>query len=265
MQLFNLLLAATVLFISGISIRIIYSRKNSQAIFVRHINGWRYTVTHRFILSVEMATAILLTTRSPFETCLQNQDLEKIAAVSTPLPRPIVHLAELDLSITSGLFAVEFGAAPLALAVFHGRIVREGEPKHGHDKRDSLPLSKSTVVINIENPSKPFGSRILWSEVIFTVSHGEMPALVGPSGSGKSTLLNCLGLFDRPNAGAIRHEGKAHHPIRPTRDSWVPPRNSRLPLPELCLDRERDRCRQSEGFRRTTAFLARRGDRHGYR
>jgi putative ABC transport system ATP-binding protein len=35
-----------------------------------------------------------------------------------------------------------------------------------------------------------------------------MLALVGPSGSGKSTLLNCLGLLDKPTAGAIRHQGK---------------------------------------------------------
>ncbi|WP_103543760.1 ABC transporter ATP-binding protein [Streptomyces sp. SM1] len=63
-------------------------------------------------------------------------------------------------------------------------------------------------MIDIENLSKSFGSRILWSDVSFTVGRGEMLALVGSSGSGKSTLLNCLGLLDRPSAGAIRHEGK---------------------------------------------------------
>lgn len=125
-QLFNLLLAVTVLLIAGVGVCIIYSRKNAQAIFVRHISGWRYTVTHRFILSVEVALAVLLATRVPFETWLQNQELEKLAAAGTPLPHPLVHLTELDLSIIAGLVAVEFGAVLLALAVFHGRIVREG-------------------------------------------------------------------------------------------------------------------------------------------
>ncbi|MXM67542.1 ATP-binding cassette domain-containing protein [Streptomyces sp. HUCO-GS316] len=63
-------------------------------------------------------------------------------------------------------------------------------------------------MINVENLSKAFGARTLWRDVNFTVDRGEMLALVGPSGSGKSTLLNCLGLLDRPSAGAIRHEGK---------------------------------------------------------
>jgi putative ABC transport system ATP-binding protein len=63
-------------------------------------------------------------------------------------------------------------------------------------------------VIDIVKLSKTFGTRTLWSDVTATVSRGEMLAIVGPSGSGKSTLLNCIGLLDKPSAGAIRHEGK---------------------------------------------------------
>ncbi|MFF0448588.1 hypothetical protein ACFYT4_19610 [Streptomyces sp. NPDC004609] len=126
LQLFNLVLAVTVLLIAGVGVCIIYSRKNAQAIFVQHISGWRYVVTHRFILSVEVALAVLLATRVPFETWLQNQELEKVAASGTPLLHPLVHLTELDLGIIAGLVAVELGAVLLALAVFHRHIVREG-------------------------------------------------------------------------------------------------------------------------------------------
>ncbi|WP_411573883.1 ABC transporter ATP-binding protein [Streptomyces fradiae] len=63
-------------------------------------------------------------------------------------------------------------------------------------------------MIDVEGLSKSFGERTLWRNISLTVGPGDMLALIGPSGSGKSTLLNCLGLLDKPNAGAIRHEGK---------------------------------------------------------
>jgi putative ABC transport system ATP-binding protein len=40
--------------------------------------------------------------------------------------------------------------------------------------------------------------------VSFTISAGELVAVVGPSGSGKSTLLHVLGTLDRPTAGTVR-------------------------------------------------------------
>jgi putative ABC transport system ATP-binding protein len=63
-------------------------------------------------------------------------------------------------------------------------------------------------MIEIENLSKSYGPRTLWSGLEFTVERGRLLALVGPSGSGKSTLLNCFGLLDSPSSGAIRHEGR---------------------------------------------------------
>ncbi|MET8901329.1 ATP-binding cassette domain-containing protein [Streptomyces sp. NPDC004538] len=62
-------------------------------------------------------------------------------------------------------------------------------------------------MIEIVKLAKTFGSRTLWSDVTVDIDRGRMLALVGPSGSGKSTLLNCLGLLDRPTAGAILHDG----------------------------------------------------------
>ncbi|MFD8808285.1 ABC transporter ATP-binding protein [Streptomyces sp. NPDC059597] len=63
-------------------------------------------------------------------------------------------------------------------------------------------------MIEIENLSKSYGPRTLWSGLGFTVARGELLALTGPSGSGKSTLLNCLGLLDEPTSGAMRYEGR---------------------------------------------------------
>jgi putative ABC transport system ATP-binding protein len=43
--------------------------------------------------------------------------------------------------------------------------------------------------------------------VSFTVTEGELVAIVGPSGSGKSTLLHLMGTLDRPSAGSVRITG----------------------------------------------------------
>ncbi|MDW6021484.1 ABC transporter ATP-binding protein [Mesorhizobium sp. BAC0120] len=43
----------------------------------------------------------------------------------------------------------------------------------------------------------------------FTLSKGEMVALVAPSGAGKSTLLHIAGLLERPDAGDVILRGRA--------------------------------------------------------
>jgi lipoprotein-releasing system ATP-binding protein len=43
----------------------------------------------------------------------------------------------------------------------------------------------------------------------FSLTRGEMVALVAPSGAGKSTLLHLAGLLERPNAGEVYLNGKA--------------------------------------------------------
>ena len=70
--------------------------------------------------------------------------------------------------------------------------------------------------MEIEDLTKSFGPRVLWSELRFTVQPRQMLALAGASGSGKSTLLNCLGLLDVPTSGRITYEGRDITSLRRT-------------------------------------------------
>ncbi len=63
------------------------------------------------------------------------------------------------------------------------------------------------VILRAENLKKVFRSGnsdlVLFENLSFQVSKGEMLAIVGESGSGKSTLLHLLGALDRPSEGAV--------------------------------------------------------------
>ena len=126
LDLFNLVIAVAVLLIAGVGVCVIYTRKNAQAVFVQHISGWRYTATHRFILAVEAALAVVLATRVPFENWLHNRKYREFVAAGVPAPYPPAHVTAVDIGVITGLVTVEFGAVLIALAVFHRRIVKEG-------------------------------------------------------------------------------------------------------------------------------------------
>jgi len=55
--------------------------------------------------------------------------------------------------------------------------------------------------------SHRFGALEVLDDVSFTVSPGEVVAIVGPSGCGKSTLLSILGGLLRPTSGAAESRG----------------------------------------------------------
>jgi subfamily B ATP-binding cassette protein MsbA len=65
--------------------------------------------------------------------------------------------------------------------------------------------------------SRPGGPRTL-KDVSFSVSAGQVAAIVGPSGSGKSTIINLLARFYDPASGEVRVDG--HDLRKATADSF---------------------------------------------
>ncbi len=77
-----------------------------------------------------------------------------------------------------------------------------------------------TQAIRVENLSKSFGEGDSFIEVIknasFTISKGELVALIAPSGGGKTTLLMMIGCVEEPSSGKIWiGEEKVFH------DKWL--------------------------------------------
>lgn len=64
------------------------------------------------------------------------------------------------------------------------------------------------MMIDIQRLRKQFGSYTALCGVSFSVSKGQVVALIGPSGSGKSTLLRCIAGIERQDGGNILIGGK---------------------------------------------------------
>ena len=72
-------------------------------------------------------------------------------------------------------------------------------------------------LLRVEGLSKVFRSGeaelVLFENLSFQVSKGEMLAIVGQSGAGKSTLLHILAALDRPSAGTVHCANSQVHSL----------------------------------------------------
>lgn len=63
-------------------------------------------------------------------------------------------------------------------------------------------------VLAVSGLVKRFGQKTAIDDLSFAVAGGEIVALLGPNGAGKSTTFACLAGLARPDAGAIRFDGR---------------------------------------------------------
>lgn len=58
-------------------------------------------------------------------------------------------------------------------------------------------------LVDVNQVSKQFGTKLVLSQVNLTIERGEFVALVGMSGGGKSTLLRMIAGLDQPTSGTV--------------------------------------------------------------
>src|SRR5437870_8561736 len=68
--------------------------------------------------------------------------------------------------------------------------------------------------IELKNVSKRFGGVVAVSDVTFSVSEGELLALLGPSGGGKTTVLRLIAGLEVPTDGHIFVRGQRVNDIK---------------------------------------------------
>ena len=68
----------------------------------------------------------------------------------------------------------------------------------------------------VRNVSKDFDSRKVLDTISFSLSDGEILALVGPNGSGKSTMIKCLTQIHEQSEGSVTIDGEDIRKIDPT-------------------------------------------------
>jgi heme ABC exporter ATP-binding subunit CcmA len=63
-------------------------------------------------------------------------------------------------------------------------------------------------MLSVANLTRRFGERVVLDRISFTVTAGEVCAVIGSNGSGKTTLLRCVVGADRTDGGQVWLDGR---------------------------------------------------------
>lgn len=69
-------------------------------------------------------------------------------------------------------------------------------------------MNDSNKILRMTDIHKSFGSLEVLQGIDFSLSKGEVLAIIGPSGSGKSTMLRCINRLEEIDSGKIEIKGR---------------------------------------------------------
>lgn len=78
-----------------------------------------------------------------------------------------------------------------------------------------MTLPDRPELLSVQGVTKAYPGVVANSDVSFSVSEGEVHALLGENGAGKSTLVKMIYGLVKPDAGRMRFKGQDYTPARP--------------------------------------------------
>lgn len=133
----------------------------------------------------------------------REDNLEQMRAKRAAQERDIAHMQ---------VFVDKFRYKPTKAAQAQERIRKIEQIKkelvilpEGHKHIDFKfpdPPRSGDMVVSLENVSKNYGSKHIYSDINLKLYRGEHVALVGPNGAGKSTLMKMLAGIEAPSSGS---------------------------------------------------------------
>lgn len=120
--------------------------------------------------------------------------------------------------LPSGLF----GALAMATRAAARRLALPLAPTGPSVELAALPektatVDRATVVIEVEDVTKHFGSLSVLEGISFKARRGELVSLVGPNGAGKTTLIRCLADGRERSSGKVAICGRSIGRLPPDR------------------------------------------------
>lgn len=125
-SLLSLTAALAVLFITGTGVCVIYARKNTQAIFAKHINGWSFWMMHRRLFVLDALVAAGLLAWVAWHSWTKITAREQFTDMGVPPPPSLPRADWWQLASAAGVAVLATTLLVAALGLAHRRIIKEG-------------------------------------------------------------------------------------------------------------------------------------------